>query len=51
MILPLYMLLVALSTLVSAGFSSIYARTLGADDHDEAQRVFPARCNFRCWSA
>jgi len=40
LIFPLYMLLVALSTLVSSGFSSIYARTLGADNHSEAQQVF-----------
>lgn len=36
---PLYMLLVALSTLVSSGFSSIYARMLGADRSGEADRV------------
>ena len=37
---PLYMLLVALSTLVSSGFSSIYARRLGAGDHTEAGAVY-----------
>jgi putative MATE family efflux protein len=37
---PLYMLLVALSTLVSSGFSSIFARLLGADNKPEAGRVY-----------
>lgn len=37
---PLYMMLVALSTLVSNGFSSIYARRIGAGDRAEAQAVF-----------
>ena len=37
---PLYMMLVALSTLVSNGFSSIYARRIGAGDHAEAQVIF-----------
>jgi len=37
---PLYMMLIALSTLVSNGFSSVYARSLGAGDHIEAQQVF-----------
>lgn len=37
---PLYMLLVALSTLVSSGFSSVFARLLGANDGQEARMVF-----------
>lgn len=37
---PLYMMLVALSTLVSNGFSSIYARRIGAGDRAEAQGIF-----------
>jgi len=37
---PLYMMLVALSTLVSSGFSSVYARQIGAGDKAEAQQVF-----------
>jgi MATE family, multidrug efflux pump len=37
---PLYMMLVALSTLVSGGFSSIYARFLGAGEHAKAQATF-----------
>lgn len=37
---PLYMMLVALSTLVSSGFSSIYARRIGAGDKAEAQSIF-----------
>lgn len=37
---PLYMMLVALTTLVSNGFSSIYARVLGASDTVQARAVF-----------
>jgi len=37
---PLYMLLVALSTLVSNGFSSMFARLLGAGQRTEARAVF-----------
>ena len=37
---PIYMLMVALSGLVSAGFSSIYARLLGAARYDEAGAVY-----------
>tara|TARA_R110002153_G_scaffold55112_1_gene153189 strand:+ start:7339 stop:8778 length:1440 start_codon:yes stop_codon:yes gene_type:complete len=37
---PLYMLLVALSTLVSSGFSSVFARLLGANDGLMARLVF-----------
>lgn len=37
---PLYMLLVALSTLVANGFSSVFARLLGAGEHDEARDAF-----------
>lgn len=37
---PLYMFLIALSTLVSTGFSSIYARMNGAGDTREAGAVF-----------
>ncbi len=37
---PLYMMLVALSTLVSSGFSSVFARLLGAGNMDHAERVF-----------
>ncbi len=37
---PLYMLLVALSTLVSSGFSSIFARMLGAGHRADAGAVF-----------
>lgn len=37
---PLYMMLVALSTLVSNGFSSIFARMLGAKDTRRARLVF-----------
>jgi putative MATE family efflux protein len=40
LIFPLFMLIVALSTLVSNGMSSILARHLGAEDHDAAKRVF-----------
>lgn len=36
---PLYMMLVALSTLVSNGFSSIYARALGAGQQAEADQT------------
>ncbi|MFT4958988.1 MAG: putative MATE family efflux protein [Paracoccaceae bacterium] len=39
---PLYIMLVALSTLVSGGFSSVYARFLGAGQHDLARSVFVA---------
>ena len=37
---PLYMLLVALSTLVSNGFASVFARLLGAGRQDTARTVF-----------
>lgn len=37
---PLYMLLVALSTLVSNGFSSVLARALGADNKGEINKIF-----------
>lgn len=37
---PLYMLLVALSTLVSNGFSSVLARALGANNKGEINQVF-----------
>lgn len=37
---PIYMLIVALSTLVSNGLSSILARKLGADDLEGARSVF-----------
>ena len=37
---PLYMLMIALMTLVSTGFSSIYARLLGAGDLRSAADVF-----------
>lgn len=36
---PLYMMLIALSTLVSNGFSSIYARQIGAGDNAHARQV------------
>ena len=39
---PLYMMLVALSTLVSGGFSSVYARVLGAGAQNQARSVFVA---------
>jgi Na+-driven multidrug efflux pump len=37
---PLYMLLVALSTLVSNGFASVFARLVGSGDRDRAHIVF-----------
>jgi Na+-driven multidrug efflux pump len=37
---PLYMLLVALATLVSNGFASIFARLVGGGDQHEARTVF-----------
>jgi putative MATE family efflux protein len=37
---PLYMLLVALSTLVSNGFASVFARLVGGGDRDRAHIVF-----------
>ncbi|TLP62801.1 MATE family efflux transporter [Parasedimentitalea maritima] len=37
---PLYMMLIALSTLVSNGFSSVYARQTGAGNITTAQAVF-----------
>lgn len=37
---PLYMLLVALSTLVSNGFASVFARLIGGGDRDRADIVF-----------
>lgn len=37
---PVFMLMVALSTLVSNGFASVMARRLGAGDADEAREVF-----------
>ncbi|MEW7009391.1 MATE family efflux transporter [Lentilitoribacter sp. EG35] len=37
---PLYMLLIALSTLVSNGFSSVLARALGANNKGEINRIF-----------
>ncbi|MFC6584452.1 MATE family efflux transporter [Sulfitobacter aestuariivivens] len=40
LIFPLYMVIVALATLVSNGMSSILARHLGANDHTAAARVF-----------
>lgn len=40
LIFPLYMLIVALATLVSNGMSSILARHLGAQDNANAARIF-----------
>ncbi len=40
LIFPLFMLIVALATLVSNGMSSILARRLGAEDRDGAAAVF-----------
>ncbi|WP_370401176.1 MATE family efflux transporter [Sulfitobacter sp. JB4-11] len=40
LIFPLYMLIVALATLVSNGMSSILARHLGAGDHGAARAIF-----------
>jgi len=37
---PLYMILIALSTLVANGFSSIYARLLGAGKIEKSTHVF-----------
>ena len=37
---PLYMLLVALSTLVSNGFASVFARLIGGDERHLARNVF-----------
>ncbi len=37
---PLYMLLVALSTLVSNGFASVFARLIGGGERHRAQTVF-----------
>ncbi|MEH6726644.1 MAG: MATE family efflux transporter [Hyphomicrobiales bacterium] len=37
---PVYMLLVALSTWISSGFSSIFSRLLGADDQAAAGELF-----------
>jgi putative MATE family efflux protein len=37
---PLYIMIVALSTLVSSGFSSIFARLLGANSANQASLVF-----------
>jgi putative MATE family efflux protein len=37
---PIYMLIVALSTLVATGMSSLIARFLGAEDLDQARAVF-----------
>ena len=37
---PFYMLIVALSTLVANGMSSLLARALGAGDHDRARTIF-----------
>ena len=37
---PIYMLIVALSTLVANGMSSLLARSLGAGDFDEARTAF-----------
>ncbi|MCG3268623.1 MATE family efflux transporter [Yoonia sp. I 8.24] len=37
---PIYMLIVALSTLVANGMSSLLARSLGADDIDKARATF-----------
>ncbi|MGH1367037.1 MAG: MATE family efflux transporter [Maritimibacter sp.] len=37
---PLFMLIVALSALVSGGMSSLLARALGAEDYDRARAVF-----------
>ena len=37
---PLYMLLVALSTLVSNGFASVFARLIGGGEHALARNVF-----------
>jgi len=37
---PLYMLLVALSTLVSNGFASVFARLIGGGERDRAHTVF-----------
>ncbi len=38
MVFPLYMIIVALATLVSGGFSSIFARYLGAGERDLARK-------------
>ena len=38
MVFPLYMIIVALATLVSGGFSSVFARYLGAGDRVMAQK-------------
>lgn len=40
LIFPIYMLIVALATLVSNGMSSILARDLGASDMDAARKTF-----------
>lgn len=37
---PLYMLLIALSTLVSNGFSSVLARALGANEKGQINKIF-----------
>lgn len=37
---PVYMLLVALATLVAGGMASVLARRLGAGDHDKARATF-----------
>jgi Na+-driven multidrug efflux pump len=40
---PLYMLIVALATLVASGMSSLHARHLGARQFDEARPSLPGR--------
>jgi Na+-driven multidrug efflux pump len=40
LIFPVFMLIVALSTLVSSGMSSLLVRQLGGDDFDQARGVF-----------
>jgi len=46
LIFPIYMLIVALATLVSGGMSSILARQLGAADLDGARATFAAAHGF-----
>jgi len=46
---PLYMLLVAVSTLVSAGFSSLYARLVGAGRFEKSQEVFRQALLLSCF--
>ena len=48
MVFPLYMMLIALGTLVSSGFSSVLARALGAGKWEFGEELLLSACRFIC---